>query len=128
MCKNNIPYIVPLNFGFEFVNNTFVFYFHCASEGKKIDILKENSSVCLELIRNAKLAANDDPMKCTYKYKSIIAFGNAEFLNDYESKNHALGLLMKQYTGKAHNFTKEQVNIVTIGKIIVNEISAKQKV
>ncbi len=128
MCKDNIPYIVPVNFGFEHINDKFIFYFHCASEGKKIDILTKNDNVCLEFECSATLAPSDDPMKCTYKYRSVIAQGKLEFLHEYSEKNHALGLLMHQYTGKAHNFTKEQVNIVTIGKIQVSELSAKQNI
>ncbi len=128
MCKDNIPYIVPVNFGFERINDEFIFYFHCASEGKKIDILKSNDNVCLEFECSAALASSDNPMECTYKYKSVIAQGNFEFLQEYSEKNHALSLLMQQYTGKTHSFTQEQVNIVTIGKITVSEITAKQNV
>ena len=33
------PYVVPLSFGYEQINGKIVIYFHCAKEGKKIDLL-----------------------------------------------------------------------------------------
>jgi len=39
MCQDNIPYLVTLTHGYDIKKNTI--YFHCAREGKKIDILKK---------------------------------------------------------------------------------------
>lgn len=38
------PYIVPLCFSYDGK----ALYFHCAKEGRKIDILRKNSNVCFE--------------------------------------------------------------------------------
>lgn len=35
------PYLVPLNFGAEEQDGSLVLYFHCALEGKKLDLLKK---------------------------------------------------------------------------------------
>ena len=42
-------YIVPLNYGFEYLNETLTLYFHSANVGRKIDALKKNNSVCIEM-------------------------------------------------------------------------------
>ena len=39
------PYCVPLNFGAELAGDTLVLYFHCAKEGKKLDLLRKNPRV-----------------------------------------------------------------------------------
>ena len=39
------PYVVPLNYGYR----NGCIYFHCAREGRKIDILKKNDRVCIEV-------------------------------------------------------------------------------
>jgi len=36
------PYIVPLNFGYEYVDGVLFLYLHGAGEGRKINILKNN--------------------------------------------------------------------------------------
>ena len=45
LSDNNVPYLVTMNFGLKHDQNL-ILYFHCAREGKKIDILKRNSLVC----------------------------------------------------------------------------------
>ena len=43
MSDNGIPYVVPVNFGFTCEGRELTFYVHCATSGKKIDILKKIS-------------------------------------------------------------------------------------
>ena len=45
LCNNNIPYVVPLNFGYK----EKVLYFHSAPEGKKIEYIRKNNNVCFEI-------------------------------------------------------------------------------
>ena len=40
MLDGDVPYVVPLSYGYEIRDNILVLYFHCAKEGRKIDILK----------------------------------------------------------------------------------------
>ena len=39
------PYIVPLSFGFSYEKEQLILYFHCANEGKKLELLKQNNHV-----------------------------------------------------------------------------------
>ena len=39
------PYIVPVNFGYEWQEETLVFYFHCAKTGMKLDLLRRDPRV-----------------------------------------------------------------------------------
>jgi nitroimidazol reductase NimA-like FMN-containing flavoprotein (pyridoxamine 5'-phosphate oxidase superfamily) len=43
MCADNEPYLVTLSHGYD--RECHCIYFHCAKEGKKIDILNSNSVV-----------------------------------------------------------------------------------
>ena len=47
MCDADAPYVVPVSFGAAMRNGTPVVYFHCAKQGKKLDLLRENPAVCL---------------------------------------------------------------------------------
>ena len=49
MTDGGVPYIVPLNYGYEYADGELTFYFHSAKEGRKLEILKKNPTVCLEL-------------------------------------------------------------------------------
>ena len=41
------PYIVPVNFGYEFRADELVFYFHSAKEGMKLDLLRADPRVAV---------------------------------------------------------------------------------
>lgn len=43
------PYIVPMNFGLNIEDGKVVLYFHCASEGKKLELLRKNNKVAFEM-------------------------------------------------------------------------------
>ncbi len=55
LCENDRPYIVPLCFGYE--DNAL--YFHCAQQGKKLDILRKNNNVCFEVDIDCQLIKAD---------------------------------------------------------------------
>ena len=77
--KDGWPYIVPLNYGF---GNDFIII-HCAKEGKKIDLLKENNKVAFNVAVDAEIVRNEeDPSKFSMKYKSVSGRGIAEFIED----------------------------------------------
>lgn len=95
---NNIPAIVPMNFGY----CDSVFYFHSAREGKKIEILKQNPLVCFELESKTELKIPENQLSaCRWgmKYKSIIGMGNVSFVNDEKEKLKALNTIMQHYCG-----------------------------
>ena len=49
------PYIVPLNFCWEKQDGAYVFYFHCAKAGTKLDLLRADGRCALELDAGHKL-------------------------------------------------------------------------
>ncbi len=55
LSENNYPYIVPINYGYSFNDRKLALYFHCAPEGKKIDIIKKNNNACFEIDCDTKL-------------------------------------------------------------------------
>ena len=48
---DGMPYSVPLSLA---RTDEKTFYFHCATEGKKLDILRENPCVCLTAVSKCK--------------------------------------------------------------------------
>ncbi len=127
MSADNMPYIVPLNFGYTFADNTFEFYFHCANEGKKLDILRANSNVCFEMDCEHKLTGSGSPCSYGYNYQSIIGSGKAEIVADTAQKKRLLQVLMKHQTGLDFQFDDTQANSVTVCKIICTDITAKAR-
>jgi len=93
MSRNNIPYIVPMNFGF----HEQCIFLHSANEGLKIDILKENPLVCIEIIPDAQLVKSKDQCNSSMKYRSVLISGKVEFLSAESEKKKALGYIVQHY-------------------------------
>ncbi len=89
MCKNNEPYIVTLNYGYDQTNN--ILFFHSALRGLKIDIIKENPIVCATIIEDKGYLQG----KCKHPYKSVVLWGTMEIIEDLEDKKYAMNILLK---------------------------------
>jgi nitroimidazol reductase NimA-like FMN-containing flavoprotein (pyridoxamine 5'-phosphate oxidase superfamily) len=55
LSENNYPYVIPINYGYTYENETLTLYFHGAIEGKKIDIIQKNNNACFEIDCDTKL-------------------------------------------------------------------------
>jgi nitroimidazol reductase NimA-like FMN-containing flavoprotein (pyridoxamine 5'-phosphate oxidase superfamily) len=64
LIDKNQPYIVPVNFGYR--DNAI--YFHSANEGRKINILKKNNSVCFQTEVRHELVKNDVACRWSAKF------------------------------------------------------------
>lgn len=73
------------------------FYFHCALEGKKLDILKHNPRVCLSAVTKCKPTVGPKDGSFTLEFKSAIAFGTAEIIEDDTEKIAALRAICERF-------------------------------
>lgn len=99
LCRDNQPYIVPLCFGYDGE----ALYFHCAPEGEKLDVLHSNNQVCFEFDAPGEVVVRGAGCQCSMRYRSVIGFGTAEFVEDIQAKRQALSLLLAQYREETHH-------------------------
>lgn len=99
MCDGDLPYVVPMNFGYEAAGDTLVLYLHCSKVGKKLDVLKENNKVCFEMDAEHAIVSGEKGCDYGFQFASVIGFGTAEFTEDHEEKRHALSMLMRHQAG-----------------------------
>lgn len=126
-CNDGGPYIVPLNFGFEQQGKQFVFYFHSAQEGRKIELIRQGNPVGFELDTNYQLKEAKNACGYTAKFQSVIGTGTIEFITDLKDKAYALNQLMFHSTGKKDwEFSEKNLNSVTVFKLMVKELSCKE--
>ena len=104
-------------------------YFHSAKEGKKIDMIKNNSNACFGIDCDTKLVEGEKPCDYGYEFKSIIGFGKIVFLDTIDEKITGLNYLMKQQTGKdiKFDFEENKLRNVVVFKMLVDEFSGKEK-
>ena len=119
---DDIPYVVPLSFGYK----DRVLYLHSAKEGKKIDILNKNNKVCFEFTINSEIIESDKGCKWSAKFKSVIGFGKAHFIEKAEEKQKAFGIIFKNYTNKVFKLSEKNVINTLLIKIDIEQLTGKQ--
>jgi uncharacterized protein len=122
LCDDGIPYIVPMCFGYE--GNTI--FLHCAKEGRKIDFLKKNSTVCFEFETDCELKIGDKPCSFSMRYRSVMGYGEASFVEELEAKRKAFEIIMRQYTQGSFTFPEEALGNIVIIRIRIEEITGKK--
>jgi len=125
MCSDNVPYVVTMNFGLG-KDEFSPLYFHCASEGKKIDILRKNNLVCFQADIEHEFFLHSVSCGCSMKYRSVVGMGRMRFVTEVAEKREALQAIMTHYTNRPeHLFKDELVERTTIMSLDIQEISAK---
>jgi uncharacterized protein len=123
LCKDGLPYIVPLSFGYD---GSFI-YFHTAAEGMKIDYMAANHQVCFELEHDVKVVADDNAAcKWSMSFYSVIGFGTIEEITDHQLKTHALNQIMKHYSHRDWDFDAKIVKITRLWRIAIDRLTGKQ--
>ena len=129
LSENNIPYIIPLNYGYNFENNVLTLFFHSAIDGKKLDIIKSNNNACFEIDCDTKLIEAEKACNHGYTFKSIIGFGKITILENSDEKTSGLNMIMQHQTETetVYDFSPEQLKNVCVYKMIVEIFTGKQK-
>ena len=123
LCDGGMPYVVPLNFG----RRGKKVYFHCAVEGKKLDILRRNPRVALEVTTD--LLILDAPVPCgwTTKYRCVMGFGTARILEAEEERLDGLAVIMEHHGGPVTGFNPAALLKTAVVEIIVDNFTGKRK-
>ncbi len=81
-CHNaDMVYVVPISYAYDGV------YIYCHGyDGKKMELMRANPRICFQV----------DEMTDMSSWKSVIAWGDFEELNDREEKNRALQILLER--------------------------------
>jgi nitroimidazol reductase NimA-like FMN-containing flavoprotein (pyridoxamine 5'-phosphate oxidase superfamily) len=124
--NGNIPYIVTLNFGY-MLSPENRFYFHCASEGKKLEMLKENPYVCFEMDIDHKIYSGMKGCDWGMKYSSVVGYGYISIITGKEDRKSGLNCIMRHYGGeKEYSFDDEVFERTTILRLDITEMTGKK--
>ncbi|HWQ19826.1 MAG TPA: pyridoxamine 5'-phosphate oxidase family protein [Methanotrichaceae archaeon] len=120
LCRDGQPYIVPLCFGYDGKS----LYFHAAKEGMKIEALMKNSRVCFEMDIDQELVRSGN--SCSMRYRSVIGFGRASFIEDAEGKRLAIEALMRHYEEDPLEWPQEALAKVAVIKVEIESLTGKR--
>jgi nitroimidazol reductase NimA-like FMN-containing flavoprotein (pyridoxamine 5'-phosphate oxidase superfamily) len=87
--KYNRPYGIPVNY----VVMEEEIFFHCATEGQKLENITTNKGVSFCVVGKTELI----PEKFSTRYESVVVSGNADVIEDQVLKKNALRALVAKY-------------------------------
>lgn len=121
------PYILPLNFGMDIVNEKLILYFHSALEGHKVDLIRKDNRASFEMDCKHQLQYMEEKGYCTMAYESVIGTGQIRILEEDE-KMDALKKIMSHYhTGKDTYFNTAAIPRTLVYALEVATITGKRK-
>ncbi len=125
---NAYPYIVPMHYGYTIEDSKVVFYMHSAKEGHKLDLIHQNGNVCVEIENEMEIISGGD-VPCQYgaKFASVIVRGKAEIVEDTDEKIKGLKVLMLHQVNQDFEINEQMADMVCVIKVVVDEISAKER-
>jgi nitroimidazol reductase NimA-like FMN-containing flavoprotein (pyridoxamine 5'-phosphate oxidase superfamily) len=143
--EGNQPYGIPLSI----VRSGNTLYFHCAMEGRKVDLLQKNPKVSVtfvgetqvpeiytneeldEIVQDEAKAAMLISKVFTTNYESAIVTGTAKVVEDEEEKIKALKLVCEKYTPTKMAYfpmaIKASLKRTKVYSIEIEELTAKAK-
>lgn len=123
------PYAVPLNFGYVWDGSRLSLYFHCAHEGEKLDVLRANPRAAVSMVAEAEVYSKDVDIACKYSssFRSLVARGRVDVVEDKEEKIRGLELLMSHYApGKHFEIGEAEAEKTTVLRFVAEEVTAKE--
>lgn len=125
MCHENEPYLVTLSHGYD--EEKGCIYFHCAKEGKKIDILNKNSRVWGQALNDLGYVQG----ACDHLYATTQFRGRVTFISNKAEKEHALKVMIRDIDDDpdkviSEQITEKSVKRVNIGRIDIDYMSGKK--
>jgi len=121
--KAGKPYVLPMNFGYE----EDCIYFHSAPTGRKAEILKNNPNVCVSFSADHQLRWVNEEVACSWgmKYRSVLAYGKVEFIDDFDEKEKALKIIMKNYSDIDFSFNAPAVKEVLVFRLKIEKLDGR---
>lgn len=120
------PYCLPLSF----VRVGDSLYFHCAREGRKIDLLWACPQVCVTFVGEDRPYFQAPAMYSTW-YQSVIVTGTAREVTGAGEKAEALRALCRKVTPDRmeafEQALEDSLSVTAVWEVQMEDISAKAK-
>jgi uncharacterized protein len=119
------PYLATLSHGYD--EGKSCIYFHCAREGKKVEVLRANPRVWGQaLVDNGYQQGS-----CDHLYRTAQFHGRVTFIEDQVEKKHALRVMIMHLDEDPEKIIKDQITPhsterILIGRIDIDYMSGKK--
>ncbi len=125
MVDEDEPYLVPMNCGWDGEH----LLLHTANQGRKIDILRANPHVCVEVDEDIQMVTGPTGEECSANYVTVIGTGTVSFVLDPLAKSRDLNAIIRQcHPGASEEvFDDEALSSVAVLEVQFDHLTCKAK-
>jgi nitroimidazol reductase NimA-like FMN-containing flavoprotein (pyridoxamine 5'-phosphate oxidase superfamily) len=116
------PYLVPLTFALDGED----LVLHSARAGRKIDALRRNPAVCFEVEEGVELVRGERACDFGMRFRTVIGFGDVEFVEDPAERARLLGLFGPRYGAPGAAVPDAEVQRTCVLRVRVRELTGKR--
>ena len=121
------PYIVPMNYGFEYDGIKLTFYLHSGMHGRTFELAKEKPYIGFEIDFVYEVRTKEHACEFSISYESIIGTGHLYLIEDLDEKIHCLNRLMHQFTeAELWEYPENMLQKTAAFKLIVDNFTMKK--
>ena len=118
------PYTVPMNFGVETDGDDTALYFHCAGEGRKLELLRRNPQVSFAMSCAHRFEGSG--ISSTMRYESVCGNGRMSIVG-MEEKPRGLNAILANYGQEPMEaFPERAIEAVCVLRLTISEMTGKR--
>lgn len=122
MSMDNIPYTVPITYGY--YNGRILF--HCAKHGKKLEFIRQNPKVCFTIGHHfGHFVSHPQGAVCHVHSNSVICYGNARIVEDEMERCKTLNVFNKCIQPNAREIRIEEIKNCYAIDIVIHKMTAR---
>ena len=120
--KDDRPYIVPVNFGYESGR----LFFHTGYNGKKMELLAASPEVCFEVDSDVEVVPSDEACGFSCNYLSVVGYGTARLVEDVKEKVRSLDVILAHYSNKKFEYDPKILRITAVVEIVITSMTGRR--
>ena len=120
----------PYTIGVNLIYHNGKFYFHCGLNGKKLDNIRRDNRVCINIdemmeLKNKNIAT---PCGASIMYESVVASGRAFTVNENKEKAEILRIFAHKFAPEVSGIPmpEESLNRTLVVEINVDDMTFKE--
>jgi hypothetical protein len=99
---------------------------HSARTGRKIEILRRNPSVCLEVEEGVEVAPAPTACETGMSFRTVVGEGEAEFVEDPAERARLLALWARRYGAPEGPLPEAELARTCVLRIRLRELTGKR--
>jgi hypothetical protein len=101
-------------------------YLHGGVGGTKFELMAANPRVSFSVVTGVETIPHPEPCEWSVRYRSVVGFGTARFLETPEEKNRGLNALTAHLGAGTHTYSPELLARVVVVEIDVTQATGRQ--